>query len=162
MKNMGKLFIGIDPGISGALVALDQDGLFMDWTLMPVVDNRVDGRGVHEFLSAYSEYTPMCALEQVAAMPGQGVSSMFKFGESVGIVRGVIHALKVPLLEVRPRAWQLATCGPIEGSKEKAVAYAMDRYPGLDWPKNKSHRSALADALCMALWLRQRHGEVAA
>ena len=123
------IVLGIDPGASGALVFLDTESKQLTVHDMPVVEVK-RGTGIKRHVSAqllasvFADMQPDAAwLEQVGAMPGQGVSSMFAFGRAAGVVEGVIAALGIPLTLVTPQTWQktMAVRGGKDGSRMRAA-----------------------------------------
>jgi len=142
--------IGIDPGASGALVLLE-DGTPIEWMEMPVMKvgsaTRVNAAAVADFMGA-----ALCDhvfVEQVGAMPGQGVRSMFNFGHNVGTVMGALGALGIPVTLVTPQAWKKAA-GLIGKDKDASRARAIQLWP--DWRDldQKGAGQALADAALIA------------
>jgi crossover junction endodeoxyribonuclease RuvC len=128
-----KYFFGIDPGASGAVAILTEEGQFVKVFDMPVLEIKV-GKAIKRRVSAdllaheVSLYPNAVAmLEQVSAMPGQGVSSMFAFGESYGIVKGVFAALKIPAHLVTPGKWKKAM--ELNASKDGSRAKAIMTWP---------------------------------
>lgn len=156
---MSKVIIGIDPGCSGAIVAMTPSGHYIEHMNMPTIKvgakSRVNGAAVASFLrrQAYdSEGECMAFLEQVGAMPGQGVSSMFTFGHAAGVVEGILQGLMIPYTLVTPQAWK-KTAGLIGSDKDAARSRAIQLYPSLRILDQKAKGQAVADALLIA-----RHG----
>lgn len=156
---MGRLIIGIDPGCSGAIVVMAPDGKYIEHMNMPTMKvgakSRVNGAATASFLrrQAYeTEGECVAYLEQVGAMPGQGVSSMFTFGHAVGVVEGILQGLMVPYTLVTPQAWK-KTAGLIGSDKDAARSRAIQLYPELRILDQKAKGQAVADALLIA-----RHG----
>lgn len=131
-----RLIIGVDPGVHGALAVLSQDREIIQMIDMPVVEIKV-GKSMklrvspellaHE-LARYSG-TADAWVEQVTAMPGQGVSSMFSFGESFGVVKGVLAGRGINISTVTPVRWKKAmelNAGK-DGSRAKAVQMWPDK-----------------------------------
>jgi crossover junction endodeoxyribonuclease RuvC len=132
-KEFMKYFFGIDPGASGAVAILTEEGHFVKVFDMPVLEMKV-GKAIKRRVSAdllaheVSLYPNAIAmLEQVSAMPGQGVSSMFAFGESYGIVKGVFAAFKIPAHLVTPNKWKKAM--ELNASKDGSRAKAIQMWP---------------------------------
>lgn len=127
--------IGIDPGISGALALLTDD-----LKLLEVVDMPVMAQGKHHQVNAAElgkilerwrrkyEGNLTAYLESVSAMPGQGVSSMFGFGVSYGIVQGVLGTLQIPVIMITPGVWK-RRAGLIGKEKDMARTLAIRLYP---------------------------------
>ncbi|WP_442801377.1 hypothetical protein [Serratia rubidaea] len=150
------LVIGIDPGASGAIVVLDQSGKYMGGVQMPTVkvgkSTRVNGAAVASFLRVHDIVGAHAYLEQVGAMPGQGVTSMFSFGHAAGVVEGILQGLVIPYTLVTPQAWK-KTAGLIGRDKDAARSRAIQLYPELRILDQKAKGQAVADALLIA-----RHG----
>lgn len=151
------IVIGCDPGCSGALVAIRDDGGYITHLDMPTIKvgtkSRVNGAAVAAFVRGIMETNPTsplhCYLESVGAMPGQGVSSMFTFGHAAGLVEGVITGAGVPLTLVTPQAWK-KDAGLIGSDKDAARSRAVQLYPGLRILDQKAKGQAVADALLIA------------
>ena len=108
------LIIGIDPGISGS-ICFFKDGRILEVIEMPVMTEgkknkkQVNGAQIYnEFLKRINkkEDEIRVVIEQVSAMPGQGVTSMFNFGQSFGILKGICSAMQLPMFFVRPAKWK--------------------------------------------------------
>ena len=132
------LFCGIDPGLSGAIAFLADNGgpvpLLADVLDMPVVrreggKTELDSRAL---AAIFRKHRPdHVTVESVHAMPGQGVSSMFSFGRGFGVILGVLAALDIPYTLVSPQAWQKAVLGglPRAEGKCKAIQWAASTFP---------------------------------
>lgn len=157
------LTFGIDPGTSGA-IAVIHDNKPVALYDMPLMARKaggdmVDGRGLATLLRKHRVDTHgaavLVALEQVAAMPGQGVSSMFRFGQADGIIRGVVAAMRMPLVTVPPLRWK-GTFG-LRGSKASPIekdatrALAIERFPHLRDLLKRKKDVGRADALFIGL-----------
>ncbi|HEJ7039339.1 hypothetical protein I5N01_05460 [Serratia marcescens] len=153
---MSKVIIGIDPGCSGAIVVLNSSGTYQNAILTPTVKvgtkTRVNGAAIASFLRAFDLTGAEAFLEQVGAMPGQGVSSMFTFGHAAGVVEGILQGLLIPYSLVTPQAWK-KTAGLIGSDKDAARSRAIQLYPSLRILDQKAKGQAVADALLIA-----RHG----
>ena len=109
------LIIGIDPGISGSICFLE-DGIIKDVLEMPTMTEgkknkkQVNGSQIFNEISlrikTYEKKNIKVVIEQVSAMPGQGVTSMFNFGQSFGILKGICSAMQLPMYFVRPAKWK--------------------------------------------------------
>ena len=158
-----KLYLGLDPGATGGIAVLDDAGNVRLAEPMPVAGEGVDGGQLARLvmsmrdLDSQADYA-LAAVEHVNAMPGQGVCSMFSFGCSWGLARGVLAALGVPVLLVRPQAWKKLVLAGRPHDKVGAVAYCASRWPAtsLVMPRCRKPHDGIADALCLAEWARQR------
>lgn len=147
--------IGIDPGVGGAIALLNQQNQFLAVQDMPVMiitgkRQTVNAAALSKILTAWVEGIKepvICYLEQVSAMPGQGVSSMFSFGVSYGVVQGVLSALNIPFVLVTPQAWK-KRAGLIHAEKDKARTTAQQLFPSADLSRKKD--TGRADALLIA------------
>lgn len=145
------MFIGIDPGCTGAIVLIGAMGGYIDHLNMPTVKvgtkSRVNGAAVDAWLSQYD--ITHAYLEQVGAMPGQGTASMFTFGHAAGVVEGILQGSGIPYTLVTPQAWK-KSAGLIGSDKDAARSRAIQLYPGLRALDAKAKGQAIADALLIA------------
>lgn len=146
--------LGIDPGCSGALVIITEQGVYIDHLAMPTIKvgtkSRVNGAAVAAWVRQYG--ITHAYLEQVGAMPGQGTASMFTFGHAAGVAEGILQGLNIPYTLVTPQAWK-KSAGLIGSDKDAARSRAIQLYPGLRALDAKAKGQAIADALLIA-----RHG----
>jgi crossover junction endodeoxyribonuclease RuvC len=106
--------IGIDPGFSGAIAALDKTGDLFDVTDMPVIKgggktkDEIDELAIHEWISTHVSFFrhSHVFIEKVSARPGQGVTSMFRFGVAYGIARAIPAVLNLPVTLLTPQNWR--------------------------------------------------------
>lgn len=153
MRDQTEAFIGIDPGASGAVALIGDDvALVEDWPGDPVAAADL----LRSWLVQYN--VKLCALERVASRPGQGVSSVFRFGENFGCWQGVLAALSIPYVMPTPQAWQKGLIVPSDGPDTKARALAVARrlFPSTDLSRKKDH--GRADALLLAHHTRKVKG----
>lgn len=124
--------LGVDPGIHGAVAVLDKTGALVEVLDMPTVEVKV-GKAMKQRISpellanelrGRAEYTTAAYIEAVSASPQMGVSSAFAFGEALGIVKGVLAALHIPVTLVPPAKWKrdMALNQSKDGSRAKAIA----------------------------------------
>ena len=150
---MTQIFIGVDPGASGAIAGVDADGAFLFAKVMPVYvegkSTAVDAVAVRRILDAWA--ITATAVERVSAMPGQGVSSMFNFGKSYGTVLGVIGAMGYSRRDVAPQSWK-KHFNLLGTEKDASRGLAIKMFPGASLGRKKDH--GMADALLIARWLR--------
>lgn len=146
--------LGIDPGCSGALVLITEQGSYIDHLAMPTIKvgtkSRVNGAAVAAWVRQYG--ITHAYLEQVGAMPGQGTASMFTFGHAAGVAEGILQGLNIPYTLVTPQAWK-KSAGLIGSDKDAARSRAIQLYPGIRALDAKAKGQAIADALLIA-----RHG----
>lgn len=133
------MHLGCYPGFSCATVILTRDGTLADFARH---DDPI--RQMDIMLSAYSEMISTATIENVHAMPGNGVSSMFKFGKQFGTCIGLFAAHHVPVKFVEPRVWQRDLDCLTGGNKRISKAKAEQLFPGV----KITHR--IADALLIA------------
>ena len=146
------IFLGADPGKSGAIAAIDESGNHIEH-----IENSETEADVSEFLlHIYCDNKcPRGALdlrailEQVSAMPKQGVSSTFKFGQSYGFLRGLLIVHGIPFETVTPAKWQLVMRCRSKGDKNVTKARAQELFPQV----KVTH--AIADALLLAEYCRR-------
>ena len=130
------LIIGIDPGITGS-ICFFEDGKILEVIEMPVMTEgkknkkQVNGAQIYnEFLKRINKKDDQIrvVIEQVSAMPGQGVTSMFNFGQSFGILKGVCSAMQLPMFFVRPAKWK-KYFNLINSQKDASRTRAIEIFP---------------------------------
>lgn len=154
--NRGKRVIGIDPGQTGA-IALAEEGRIIDVFDMPTVPRlhgrgqQVDGQVLSALLRRLIDGQTPVNLEAVSARPNQGVSSMFRFGESVGVVLGVCGALALPVRWVTPVRWK-KEAGLLGKPKDAARTLIIQTQPHLNLRFQRKKDIGRADACFIALY----------
>ena len=152
------LVIGIDPGISGS-ICFFEEGKIVDVIEMPImVDGKknkkqVNGAQIYneisERISTRKKENIRVVIEQVSAMPGQGVTSMFNFGQSFGILKGICSAMQLPLYFVRPAKWK-KHFNLINSQKDASRTRAIEIFPYFSSQLSKKKDSNKADAILIA------------
>tara|TARA_B100000886_G_scaffold211881_1_gene146763 strand:- start:99 stop:596 length:498 start_codon:yes stop_codon:yes gene_type:complete len=153
------LIIGIDPGISGS-ICFFEDGKILEVIEMPVMTEgkknkkQVNGAQVYnEFLKRINRKDKdneiRVVIEQVSAMPGQGVTSMFNFGQSFGILKGICSAMQLPIFFVRPAKWK-KYFNLINSQKDASRTRAIEIFPYFSTQLSKKKDSNKADAILIA------------
>jgi crossover junction endodeoxyribonuclease RuvC len=145
---------GIDPGLSGAVAILAQDGVILveDLPVHMIRSGRrqrseLDLSGLYAILQAHNTIRHIY-IEDVAARPGQGVVSMFRFGYAAGAIAGLVTALQFPVTFVPPRMWQKAIgIGPLP---DEARQRAGQLYPGIAGRLVRKKDCNRADAILIA------------
>ena len=158
------LIIAIDPGISGS-ICFFEDGKILEVLEMPTMTEgkkskrQVNGAQIYnEILKriAGSEKQTRVIIEQVSAMPGQGVTSMFNFGQSYGILKGICSAMQLPMIFVRPAKWK-KYFNLINSQKDASRARAIEIFPYFSSKLSKKKDSNKADAILIASFYHETH-----
>jgi crossover junction endodeoxyribonuclease RuvC len=158
------LIIGIDPGISGS-ICFFKDGRILEVIEMPVMTEgkknkkQVNGAQIYnEFLKRINkkEDEIRVVIEQVSAMPGQGVTSMFNFGQSFGILKGICSAMQLPMFFVRPTKWK-KYFNLINSQKDASRTRAIEIFPYFSTQLSKKKDSNKADAILIASFYYETH-----
>ena len=152
------LIIGIDPGIKGAICIL-KDGKILDVFDMPIMPvgkknkSQVNGSQIYnEIQKAIIDEDKKdikVVIEQVSAMPGQGVTSMFNFGQSFGILKGICSAMQLPMYFVRPAKWK-KYFNLINSEKDASRTRAIEVFPYFSSQLSRKKDSNKADAILIA------------
>ena len=152
------LIIGIDPGLSGSICFFDE-GKILDVVEMPTMTEgkknkrQVNGAQVYneilKRINKSEKHNVRVVIEQVSAMPGQGVTSMFNFGQSFGILKGICSAMQLPLYFVRPAKWK-KYFGLINSEKDASRTKAIEMFPYYSSNLSKKKDSNKADAILIA------------
>ena len=156
--------IGIDPGISGS-ICFYKDGKILEVIEMPVMTEgkknkkQVNGAQIYnEFLKRINnkDHDVRVVIEQVSAMPGQGVTSMFNFGQSYGILKGICSAMQLPMFFVRPAKWK-KYFNLINSQKDASRTRAIEIFPYFSTQLSKKKDSNKADAILIASFYYETH-----
>ena len=152
------LIIGIDPGITGS-ICFFEDGKIIDVVEMPNMaegkknKKQVNGAQIyHEILlriKSLNKEEIKVIIEQVSAMPGQGVTSMFNFGQTFGAIKGICAALGLPIFLVRPSKWK-KHFELINSSKDASRTKAIEMYPLIAEKLSKKKDVNKSDAILIA------------
>ena len=152
------LIIGIDPGISGS-ICFFEDGEIVDVIEMPTMTEgkknkkQVNGSQIYNEISKRikknEKQNVRVIIEQVSAMPGQGVTSMFNFGQSFGILKGMCSAMQLSMYFVRPAKWK-KYFNLINSEKDASRTRAIEIFPYFSSQLSKKKDSNKADAILIA------------
>ena len=129
--------IGIDPGLSGAIAILEENKVLSLFDMPVMAEGKKNKRQLNsaQLVNIIQDNTNeedeiAVVVEQVNAMPGQGVTSMFNFGQTFGAIKGVCAALKLPIFFVRPSKWK-KHFELINSSKDSSRTKTIEMYPSL-------------------------------
>ena len=152
------LIIGIDPGISGS-ICFFEDNKIIDVVEMPTMaegkknKRQVNGSQIYNEISKRinkSEKNNIrVVIEQVSAMPGQGVTSMFNFGQSFGILKGICSAMQLSMFFIRPAKWK-KYFGLIKTEKDASRTKVIEIFPYISSELSRKKDSNKADAVLIA------------
>ena len=152
------LVIGIDPGISGS-ICFFENGKILEVLEMPTMTEgkknkrQVNGSQIYnEILKKIKNKDKQnirVVIEQVSAMPGQGVTSMFNFGQSFGILKGICSAMQLPMHFVRPAKWK-KYFGLINSEKDASRTRVIEMFPYFSSHLSKKKDSNKAEAILIA------------
>ena len=152
------MIIGIDPGISGS-ICFFEDGKIKEVIEMPTMTEgkknkkQVNGSQIYnEILSKINKHKDQdvrVVIEHVSAMPGQGVTSMFNFGQSFGILKGICSAMQLPMYFVRPAKWK-KYFNLINSEKDASRTRAIEIFPYFSSQLSRKKDSNKADAILIA------------
>jgi crossover junction endodeoxyribonuclease RuvC len=149
---MKSLFVGIDPGKNGGVAVIDTGS---NTTIAEPYSNEALINRLWEV--SQSEQEIVCCLEKVGAMPGQGVVSMFNFGQSVGYIKGVLEAFKIPYQEITPQKWKREFS--LNSDKAASAEVCRKLFPDISLlatPRCKKPHDGMAEALLMAEYARRK------
>ena len=159
------LVIGIDPGISGS-ICFFKDGKVVDIIEMPNMaegkknKRQVNGAQIYNEISSriknFSKEDIKVVIEQVSAMPGQGVTSMFNFGQSFGVLKGICSAMQLPMYFVRPAKWK-KYFNLINSEKDASRTKAIQIFPYISSQLSKKKDANKADAMLLASFFFETH-----
>jgi hypothetical protein len=147
------IIIGVDPGVSGAISVLENKKVIEVYDMPTMIDGKKNKKQVNgsqvsnilkERLNGSEEI--IVVVEHVNAMPGQGVTSMFNFGQSFGVIKGVCSALSLPIYFVRPNKWK-KHFNLIKTNKDASRTKVIQVYPEISSKLSRKKDSNKADAI---------------
>ena len=152
------IIIGIDPGISGAISIVENKKILEVYDTPTMIDGKKNKRQINsaqvtniikERLNSGKKV--VVVVEHVNAMPGQGVTSMFNFGQSFGVIKGICAALNLPIHFVRPVKWK-KHFNLIKTNKDASRTKVIEVYPEISSKLHRKKDSNRADAILIALY----------
>jgi len=150
------IIFGIDPGVSGAISVLENKKIIEVYEMPTMIDGKKNKKQVNgsqvaniirERLNSDNEI--IVVVEHVNAMPGQGVTSMFNFGQSFGVIKGICSALSLPIYFVRPSKWK-RHFNLIKTNKDASRTKVIEIYPKISSKLYRKKDSNKADAILIA------------
>ena len=150
------MIFGIDPGVSGAISVLENKKVIEVYEMPTMIDGKKNKKQVNgsqvaniikERLNGDNEI--IVVVEHVNAMPGQGVTSMFNFGQSFGVIKGICSALSLPIYFVRPSKWK-RYFNLIKTNKDASRTKVIEAYPEISSKLYRKKDSNKADAILIA------------
>ena len=159
------LIIGIDPGISGS-ICFFENGKIIDVIEMPTMTEGKKNKRQVNGAQIYNEILKKVIksekknirviIEQVSAMPGQGVTSMFNFGQSFGILKGICSAMQLPMYFVRPAKWK-KYFNLLNSEKDASRTRAIEIFPYFSSQLSKKKDSNKAEAILIASFYHETY-----
>ena len=148
--------IGIDPGLNGAIAILEDKKVLGIFDMPVMAEGKKNKRQLNsaQLVNILKENIQKneeinIVVEQVNAMPGQGVTSMFNFGQTFGAIKGVCAALSLPIFFVRPSKWK-KYFELINSSKDSSRTKAIEMYPSLSSQLSRKKDVNKSDAILIA------------
>ena len=155
------IIIGIDPGLSGAIAILDDKKVLSIFEMPVMAEGKKNKRQLNsaQLVNIIRENIKkneeaVVVVEQVNAMPGQGVTSMFNFGQTFGAIKGICAALELPIFFVRPSKWK-KHFELINSSKDSSRTKAIEMYPKLSNQLTKKKDVNKSDAILIARYFSE-------
>ena len=148
--------VGIDPGLSGAIAILENNKVLKLFDMPVMAEGKKNKKQLNsaQLVNIIKDNISSAehiavVVEQVNAMPGQGVTSMFNFGQTFGAIKGVCAALKLPIFFVRPSKWK-KYFELINSSKDSSRTKVIEMYPSLSNQLSKKKDVNKSDAILIA------------
>ena len=158
------IIIGIDPGVSGAICILTDGKITEIYEMPTMIDGKknkkqVNGAEVTNIINKelVNEKDLNVVIEHVSAMPGQGVTSMFNFGQSFGVLKGICAALKLPVHFIRPVKWK-KHFNLINTEKDASRTKVIEVFPYISSKISKKKDANKADAILIARFFHETVG----
>ena len=158
------IIIGIDPGVSGAICILTDGKITEIYEMPTMIDGKknkkqVNGAEITNIINKelVNEKDVNVVIEHVSAMPGQGVTSMFNFGQSFGVLKGICAALKLPVHFIRPVKWK-KHFNLINTEKDASRTKVIEVFPYISSKLSKKKDANKADAILIARFFHETVG----
>ena len=158
------IIIGIDPGVSGAICILTDGKITEIYEMPTMIDGKknkkqVNGAEITNIINKelVNEKDVNVVIEHVSAMPGQGVTSMFNFGQSFGVLKGICAALKLPVHFIRPVKWK-KHFNLINTEKDASRTKVIEVFPYISSKISKKKDANKADAILIARFFHETVG----
>ena len=158
------IIIGIDPGVSGAICILTDGKITEIYEMPTMIDGKknkkqVNGAEITNIINKeiVNEKDINVVIEHVSAMPGQGVTSMFNFGQSFGVLKGICAALKLPVHFIRPVKWK-KHFNLINTEKDASRTKVIEVFPYISSKISKKKDANKADAILIARFFHETVG----
>ena len=155
------IIFGIDPGVSGAICVLKEGKILEVYEMPTMIDGKKNKRQVNgaEVTNIFLKYLnnedkTKVVVEHVTAMPGQGVTSMFNFGQSFGVLKGICAALKLPIYFVRPVKWK-KHFNLIKTNKDASRTKVIEIFPYISSKISRKKDSNKADSILIAKYFEE-------
>ena len=162
------LIIGMDPGISGAICFFENGEVKEIIDIPSMADGKknkrqINGPQVYNEISSRIKNTPrkeiVVVIEQVSAMPGQGVTSMFNFGQSFGVLKGICSAMQLSMRFIRPAKWK-KYFGLIKTEKDASRTKVIEIFPYISSQLSKKKDSNKADAILISSFFHNTYQNI--
>jgi len=155
------IIFGVDPGVSGAICVLKEGKILEVYEMPTMIDGKKNKRQVNgaEVTNIFlkdlnNEDKAKVVVEHVTAMPGQGVTSMFNFGQSFGVLKGICAALKLPIYFVRPVKWK-KHFNLIKTNKDASRTKVIEIFPYISSKISRKKDSNKADSILIAKYFEK-------
>ncbi len=143
--------VGIDPGFSGAIAMLDDSGGICELIDMPIwkvgKKNELNEVALNDFFAQHE--IDHVYIEKAQSMPGQGVSSTFRYAASWGMLRGICVGRGIPYTLVHPKTWKKELMRDMQKAKEASIVRVGQLFPSLKLTRKKDHNKADAVLICL-------------
>ena len=145
------IIIGVDPGINGAISIIENKKILEVYDTPTMIDGKKNKRQINSAQVSNIFKERLNLNKDVIAMPGQGVTSMFNFGQSFGVIKGICAALSLPIHFVRPTKWK-KHFNLIKTNKDASRTKVIESYPEISSKLHRKKDSNRADAILIALY----------
>lgn len=157
-----RFFIGIDPGLTGAVAIISEDGVTVEDTPITLVGSGKKTkhdylpRGMAMILGVYAgRGDVIAALESVHSMPDQGISSAFSFGRGFGMWEGMLASFRIPYEKITPQRWKATMMDGMGKEKDASRVRAQQLFPKAELNLKKHH--GRADSLLLAAYIQRTY-----
>jgi len=151
------MYLGIDPGFSGALAVLDENLEVIHYQDMPIIEvakkRELDEPELRDILRRFSPYyiNLTVGIEKSQTMPNQGIVSSGRYMASYGFLRGLCVGMGLPYILIRPPTWKKAMLADMPKEKGSSIQKVGQIYPNIKLTRKKDH--GICDAILIARYM---------
>ena len=162
---MSKLYVGVDNGKMGSIVAINSDGSIHSLHCMPLLAKEYDTVAIYDIFKQYKDNNDeiVVALEKAYTLPLNGCKANFTTGRQYGEMECILKVLKIPYVIIGARTWQKAIFKGqdyTKNTKDASIMWCLKRYPDVMWKRTErctNYSDGLTDGCCLCCYAKEKN-----